>query len=131
MVVHLETAAKGAESFYKNGWTVDDMGKKVFRKESPEEAREMDDIMIQCWKNHHKHFIVDNVSYNSFDKKLDAVDSYVFCDLRDEFRTPPKFYEIPVTKVRELQECGIIKRGAMTTNQFFKTFPYEEYALRN
>ena len=65
------------------------------------------------------------------DKKLDAVDSYVFCDLRDKFRTPPKFYEIPVTKVRELQECGIIKRGAMTTNQFFKTFPYEEYALRN
>ena len=65
------------------------------------------------------------------DKKLDAVDSYVFCDLRDKFRTPPKFYEIPVTKVRELQECVIIKRGAMTTNQFFKTFPYEEYALRN
>ena len=31
-VVHLETAAKGAEKFYKNGWTVDDMGKKVFRK---------------------------------------------------------------------------------------------------
>ena len=65
------------------------------------------------------------------DKKLDACDSYVFCDLRDKFRTPPKFYEITVTKVRELQECGIIKKGGMTKNQFFKTFPYEEYALRN
>ena len=27
-VVHLETAAKGAEDFYKNGWTKDDMGKR-------------------------------------------------------------------------------------------------------
>ena len=65
------------------------------------------------------------------DKKLDACDSYVFCDLRDKFRTPPKFYEITVTKVRELQECGIIKKGGMTKNKFFKTFPYEKYALRN
>ena len=56
-------------------------------------------------------------------KKLNAIESYVFCDLRDRFQTAPKFYEIPVTKVLELQECGIIKRGAMTTNQFFKTFP--------
>lgn len=72
-VIHLETAAKGAESYYKNGWTKDDMGRKVYRKETPEEARVMDDIMIKCWKNHHKHFVVDNVSYNSFDQKLSAV----------------------------------------------------------
>ena len=45
------------------------------------------------------------------DRKLNAIDSYVFCDLRDRFVTPPKFYEIPVTKVLELQECGIIKEG--------------------
>ena len=72
-VVHLETAAKGAEDFYKNGWTKDDMGKKVFRKETIEEAREMDDIMIDCWKNHKKHFIVGNLSHNTFEDKLDAV----------------------------------------------------------
>ena len=65
------------------------------------------------------------------DKKLNAIDSYVFCDLRDRFVTPPKFYEIPVSKVLELQECGIIKEGKVTKNQFFKLFPYEEYALRN
>lgn len=64
------------------------------------------------------------------DKKLSEIDSYVFCDLRDRFRTPPKFYEIPVSKVLELQECGIIKEGKVTRNQFFKLFPYEEYALK-
>ena len=65
------------------------------------------------------------------DRKLEACDSYVFCDLRDRFRTPPKFYEISVTKVLELQDRGIIKEGKVTKNQFFKLFPYEEYALRN
>ena len=63
------------------------------------------------------------------DKKLEACDSYVFCDLRDIFRTPSKFYEIPVTKVLELQEFGIINQGRVTKNQFFKLFPYEEYKL--
>ena len=76
-VIHLETAAKGAEEFYKNGWTTDDMGRKVFRKETPEEACKMDDIMIECWKNHWKHFIVDNLSHNSFDEKLNAVSKCV------------------------------------------------------
>ena len=66
-----------------------------------------------------------------FAKKLEACDSYVFCDLRDRFKTPPKFYEIPVTKVLELLECGIIKEGKITKKKFFETFPYEEYALRN
>ena len=70
-------------------------------------------------------------SQEDHDRKLNAIDSYVFCDLRDRFQTAPKFYEIPVTKVLELQECGIIKEGKVTRNQFFKLFPYEEYALRN
>ena len=65
------------------------------------------------------------------DRKLEACDSYVFCDLRDRFVTPPKFYEIPVTKVLELQNSGIINEGRVSKIEFFKLFPYEEYALRN
>jgi len=67
---------------------------------------------------------------NDYQKKLNAVDSYVFCDLRARFTEPPKFYEISVDKVVELTEQGVIKEGKMTVKQFFTHFPYETYALK-
>jgi hypothetical protein len=65
-----------------------------------------------------------------YKKKLKCIDSYVFCDLRDRFIKPPKFYEIPVDKVIELTYNGIIREGRVTINQFFNLFPYEQYALK-
>lgn len=64
------------------------------------------------------------------DKKLNALDSYIFCDLRNQFRTPPKFHEVTVDEVLTLQERDIIKEGKVTKKQFFKLFPYETHALR-
>ena len=67
---------------------------------------------------------------NDYRKKLNSVDSYVFCDHRARFTDPPKFYEIPVDKVVELTDNGTIKDGKMTVKQFFNLFPYDQYALK-
>ena len=69
-------------------------------------------------------------SEQDHNKKLEACDSYVFCDLRERFAVPPRFYEVSVSKVRELQEKGIINQGKMARNLFFEIFPYEQYALK-
>mmetsp|Transcript_11041 Transcript_11041/g.21144 ORF Transcript_11041/g.21144 Transcript_11041/m.21144 type:complete len:162 (-) Transcript_11041:260-745(-) len=71
-VVHMCTAAKGAEKYYKWGWQTDDSGKKVYRRESPEQARELDDKMIACWKGHPRHIIIENQAGASFQVKLNA-----------------------------------------------------------
>ena len=63
-------------------------------------------------------------------KKLEACDSYVYCDLRDRFESSPKFYEVSVTKVQELQGKGIINQGKILRSLFFEVFPYEQYALK-
>lgn len=70
-VVHLVTAADGAEKFYKWGKTVDDSGKEVIRHESPEQARELDSKMRSCWSDHPRHIIVRNAG--SFRDKMQAV----------------------------------------------------------
>jgi hypothetical protein len=67
---------------------------------------------------------------NDYQKKLNCIDSYVFCDLRARFTEPPKFYEIPVDKVKQLTDNGTIKEGKVTVKQFFELFPYEQYALK-
>merc|ERR1719213_338902 len=51
-VLHLQTAAIGAEKFYKSGDTTDDAGNKVFRRETPEEAKTLDTNVKECWKAH-------------------------------------------------------------------------------
>lgn len=68
-VVHLVTAADGARNFYKWGDVKDDSGRPTFRKESPEEAVELDKRMQYCWRRHQRHFIIHNTD-GGFDEKL-------------------------------------------------------------
>lgn len=75
-VIHMMTAAQGAEDFYKMGHTTDDDGRPVFRKETILEARELDVQMRGCWRNHHRHIVVDN-SHKDFDGKLAFVTTQV------------------------------------------------------
>lgn len=72
-VLHLVTAADGAESFYKWGHTKDDTGNRVLRIEPPEEARAMDVRMQEAWKGHPRHIIVRNNPSEGFNRKLEAV----------------------------------------------------------
>ena len=59
-VIHMDTAAKGALAFFKNGETVDDSGKAVLRRESPEQASALDDQMWKVWQSHPYHRRVKN-----------------------------------------------------------------------
>lgn len=59
-VFHLTTAAKGAAEFYT-------LENNVARKESLEEARELDDKLISAWTGHPHYRIIDN-SRNFEDK---------------------------------------------------------------
>ncbi len=60
-VFHLVTAAKGAVEFY----TTDN---NPARKETPEEAAEIDDKLIAAWTGHPHLRVIDNAS--SFDEKI-------------------------------------------------------------
>jgi len=69
-VIHLQTAAIGAEKHYKSGDTTDDAGNKVFRRESPEEAKTLDANVAECWSKHKNLVKVENdASWTSVDSK--------------------------------------------------------------
>ncbi len=64
-VIHLCTAAKGAEAFYT-------LSNNVSRTETPEQAREIDDKLIAAWTGHPHLRVVGNEGVD-FNKKLDRV----------------------------------------------------------
>mmetsp|Transcript_44363 Transcript_44363/g.88679 ORF Transcript_44363/g.88679 Transcript_44363/m.88679 type:complete len:122 (+) Transcript_44363:666-1031(+) len=68
-VVHLVTAADGAEAYYKRGQVQDDSGHSVFRKETPDEAVALDRRLQQCWASHPCHVVVNNDA-SGFEGKL-------------------------------------------------------------
>jgi hypothetical protein len=64
-VIHLVTAAQGAEKFYT-------LENNVARSETPEMARQCDKRLHEEWMIHPKFVLIDN-SENGFQKKLDRV----------------------------------------------------------
>lgn len=60
-VMHLVTAADGAEKFYTTA-------NNAARSESPERARELDQRVLKAWADHPAHRVIDNST--SFDGKL-------------------------------------------------------------
>lgn len=77
MVLHMVTAAKGAEKFYT---PLDGI-----RHETIEEARVLDTKLKNAWENHPEHHVFDN--HGSFEEKMQRV-VHQFC----------KFLKIPDTK---------------------------------
>lgn len=63
-VIHLVTAAIGAEKFYQNA-------NNTTRKETPEQAREIDYKLREAWNGHYNFHIVDNKT--SFPEKVNRV----------------------------------------------------------
>merc|ERR1719223_1109274 len=59
-VVHLVTAAEGAEAFYQSGRIVSESGQVTLRHETPEQARALDLRMQEVWKEHPQQVIVRN-----------------------------------------------------------------------
>jgi len=65
-VIHLVSAAKGAESFYS-------LANNEARSEGLSLARELDDRVMDGWKGHPNLSLVDNVSCASFEEKCERV----------------------------------------------------------
>jgi hypothetical protein len=74
-VIHLVTAADGAEEFYKCGEIVDDSGHAVFRRETAEEARALDLLMQRCYAGHPRSVIVRNTPAGFSQKLTDATNA--------------------------------------------------------
>jgi len=69
MVVHLVTAADGAEKHYTTS-------NNAARTETAEEAKTLDKKIVKCWQKHKKHTIVDNST--GFADKLVRVEKAIF-----------------------------------------------------
>ena len=63
-MIHLVTAADGAEDFYGYG--------NEARSETPQQARDLDQAIITAWEGHQRHFIVDNKKDGGFEGKMKA-----------------------------------------------------------
>lgn len=68
-VIHLVTAANGAEKYYN-------LSTNKARKETPEEARKLDESTLHAWMNHPRKKVIDNST--SFKKKMDRVMDAVY-----------------------------------------------------
>ncbi|CAM9783431.1 unnamed protein product, partial [Phaeothamnion confervicola] len=64
-VLHLVTAAEGAEKFFT-------LENNKARTESPEQARATDRRILAAWSGHPNRVVIDN-SFPNFEAKLDAV----------------------------------------------------------
>ena len=73
-IMHLRTAADGAEEFY----TLDN---NSARKETPEEARMFDQKILEAWQRHHHPRVIDNST--SFAEKIDRLFAEVCAVLGD------------------------------------------------
>ena len=63
-VIHLRTAALGAEEFYT-------LENNIARKETPEEARVQDQKILEAWQIHHHPRVIDNST--GFDEKINRL----------------------------------------------------------
>jgi len=68
MVLHLVSAANGAENFYT-------LANNAARHETAEQARDLDQKMVHCWAGHPARHVVDNST--AFDQKLARTTSHV------------------------------------------------------
>ena len=71
-IFHLETTAKGKEEHYTTE-------NNRARSESIQEAKELDEKMLEAWSSHPNHYVIANIG--SFEEKmemlLEQIDSYL------------------------------------------------------
>ncbi len=73
-IMHLRTAADGAEEFYT-------LENNNARKETPEEARSFDKKVLEAWQRHHHPRVIDNST--NFDEKINRLFAEVCAVLGD------------------------------------------------
>jgi hypothetical protein len=69
-VIHLQTAAIGAEAYYRR-WP------EAHRPETVAQAAEVDGLCARAWSGHPRYVVIDNVNRNWSAKALSAQDVLV------------------------------------------------------
>ena len=107
-VLHLVTAADGAEQFYQwNDPTKDSVGNNAARYESPEEARIKDKKTLDAWIGHPHLRVFDNST--DFDGKIKRVVEEVFSLLGEPIPSEiERKYLIKKPTDKELNSLGCI-----------------------
>jgi len=106
-IIHLRTAALGAEEFY----TLENNGA---RKETPEEARMFDQKILEAWQRHHHPRVIDNST--DFNGKIDRLFAEVCAVLGD-----PEPLEIEQKFLIELFDLAVIP-SHMTMSQIVQDY---------
>lgn len=112
-VLHLVTAADGAEAFYKwNDPTKEDVGNNAARSESPAEAREKDKKTLNSWIGHPHLKVIDNST--DFEGKINRVVAEVFSLIGEPIpKTFQRKFLIKQPTLLNLTEVGFISQIPM------------------
>lgn len=116
-VLHLVTAADGAEEFYQwNDPNKEGVGNNAARSESPEEARIKDKKTLDAWIGHHHLRVFDNTT--SFEEKMKKVIDEVFALLGEPL--PSEIERKFLIKKPSLDE--IAKLGCISKTNIVQTY---------
>ena len=110
-VVHLVTAADGAEAHYKHGLVTDDRGQTVYRRETPAEAVAQDRKLQQAWSAHHCHVVVSN-GEQGFMQKIEQATEAVLRIARTQHPTEAARAQKVAVERRKTAAKGAIKAAA-------------------
>lgn len=120
-VLHLVTAADGAEKFYQwNDPTKEDVGNNAARSESPEEARIKDKKTLDSWIGHPHLRVFDNST--DFNGKIQRVIEEVFALLGEPI---PKEIERKFLIKKPTKE-EIDALGCVSKTNIIQTYLYNE-----
>ena len=110
-VLHLVTAADGAEKFYQwNDPSKIDVGNNAARSESPEEAREKDKKTLNAWIGHHHLRVFDNST--NFEGKINRVIAEVFALLGEPVPTEiERKFLIKMPTAEQIEALGCISKA--------------------
>ena len=110
-VLHLVTAADGAEEFYQwNDPTKDDVGNNAARSESPEEARIKDKKTLNAWIGHPHLRVFDNST--DFDGKINRVVAEVFALLGEPMPTEiERKFLIKMPTSKQIEALGCVSKA--------------------
>ncbi|MBO5435150.1 AAA family ATPase [bacterium] len=108
-VLHLETAAKGAEQFYEWNGAVGMVCKNAARSESPEEARIKDEKTLNAWIGHPHLRVFDNKS--DFETKIRNVIAEICNMLGDPVpKEIERKYLIKKPSAEEIENLGYVSK---------------------
>ena len=126
-VVHLVTAANGAESFFGDATN-------ATRKEDTKAACELDERLLRAWAPHHNHHIIDNRGGRSFESKMDELVMYVASivglpTVRKKsmfsraIREDPQRYQLSVFSIEKVIKPSTERKAKTATRRSRMAFP--------